>query len=315
LTRGAKNLAQQTEAKIAGEIDGRILQYDWKCKLRGLGQETRQRRMYLLKRLVKDGANLDVPETVETVLAVKDYGVATKWLMVNAYHSYCKLFKIEWEPIKVKYQPETPYIPTEEECKIFIAGLSKTCSIFCKILYETGARCGEACKIEWTDINEENGTIAINHPLKGSNARINRVSRECIELLKKLPRKYGKHVFNPNPRGLHGSFQRQRAKIADRLGKPQLRQIHFHTFRHVRATMAIHNCVPLFDVKEDLGHKCIANTEKYVHWNRKLFQEKNDRFNYSSASTDEDAGKLIETGWTFVCNNLGNGHMLFRKAK
>ena len=180
-------------------------------------------------------------------------------------------------------------------------------------MYETGARCGEACKIEWTDINEERCTIAINHPLKGSSARVNKVSRECIDLLKRLPRKYGNYVFNPNPRGLHGSFQRQRLKLADRLGKPQFLKIHFHTWRHVRGTMDVHNHIPLFEVKENLGHKCISNTEKYVHWNRQLYQEKNDRYHFAAVSTIDEAGKLIENGYEFVTDM--DGMKLFRKPK
>jgi Protein of unknown function DUF262 len=36
---------------------------------------------------------------------------------------------------------------------------------------------------------------------------------------------------------------------------------------------------------------------------------------HTHVTTDEDAGKLIEEGWTHVCNNPSNGHMLFRKPK
>lgn len=158
--------------------------------------------------------------------------------------------------------------------------------VFCRVLFETGARRGEACKMEWIDINEEECTIAISHPEKGSNARVNRVSRECIDLLKRLPKRYGNYVFSPMSGAYDGSFCRQRKRIAEKSGKPQFLRIHFHTFRHVRGTLDIHNNISLFEVKENLGHRCVANTEKYVHWSRQLYHETNDRYHFASVSTD-----------------------------
>jgi hypothetical protein len=100
----AKNLNTATEAKtVVGEastLDPRITQYEWKCKKRGLKQNTVDLRKYHLNKLVNDGADLSSPDSVETVLATKDYPTATKWLVVNAYRSYTKMFNIQWEPIR-----------------------------------------------------------------------------------------------------------------------------------------------------------------------------------------------------------------------
>jgi integrase len=321
ILQDAKNLSTVKEKQtFAGEqttqhdtIDARILQYEWKCKMRGLAPETILKRKQHLSRLVRDGADLDNCESVETTLTTADYKTPTKWLLVNAYRSYCKMFAIQWEPIRVKYQPKVPYIPTEEECKIFIAGLSKTLAIFCKTLFETGARRGELTKLEWQDIDGENCTISINHPEKGSNARTVKVSRECTDLLYSLQKKYGTYVFNPRTRSIDGSFQRQRARLAAKLQKPQFLKIHFHTFRHVRGTLDVHNHVPLFEVKERLGHKFIGNTEKYVHWNRQLYHDRNDRYYFAAVSTVEEAQKLIETGYEYVTDM--QELKLFRKPR
>lgn len=311
----AKNLDATELKTVAGEkdVDARILQYEWKCKKRNLAPETISKRKQHLTRLVQDGADLDDPETIETVLATGDYKTPTKWLLVNAYRSYCKMFNIQWEAIKVKYQPKTPYMPTEEECKTFIAGMPKTLSIFCRVLFETGARRGELAKLDWTDINEENCTVTISQPEKGSNPRTIKVPRECIDLLLTLPKKHGTYVFNPRPTSMDSSFNKQRRKLAAKLQKPQLLKIHFHTFRHVRGTLDIHNHVPLFEVKERLGHKYIGNTEKYVHWNRQLYHERNDRYYFAAVSTVEDAQNLIETGYEYVTDM--EGMKLFRKPK
>ena len=314
---GAKNLNTATTEKAAGEektqVDARIIQYEWKCKKRQLSPDTISKRIRYLTRLLKDGADLDNPESVEITLATHEYPTPTKWLLVHAYRSYCKAFCIQWEPVRIKYQPQMPYIPTEEECKLFIAALPKVLGVFCRALFETGARRGEMAKLEWTDIDAENCTVAITHPEKGSNPRANKVSRECIDLLMSLPKRNGIHVFNPRPTGYDPNFNRQRTKIAAKLQKPQLLKIHFHTFRHVRGTLDIHNHVPLFEVKERLGHKYISNTEKYVHWNRQLYNEKSDRYYFAAVSTIEQAQKLIETGYEYVTDL--EGMKLFRKAK
>jgi integrase len=101
--------------------------------------------------------------------------------------------------------------------------------------------------------------------------------------------------------------------MADKLGKPQFLKIHFHTFRHVRGTSDVHNHVPLYEVKENLGHKSISNTEKYVHWNRQLYQERNDRYHFAAVSTVDAVGKLVEVGWEYVTDM--EGLKLFRKPK
>ena len=74
-----------------------------------------------------------------------------------------------------------------------------------------------------------------------------------------------------------------------------------------------HNHKPLFVVKENLGHKCSTNTEKYVHWNRKFYQEKNDRYHFAAVSTIDRARELIENGYKFVTDT--DGMKLFRKPK
>jgi integrase len=312
-------LESTTEQTVVGEVstlDPRITQYEWKCKKRGLQQNTIDLRKYHLNKLVKDGADLNNPDNVEEVLATKEYPTATKWLLVNTYRSYTKMFNIQWEPIRIKYQPKIPWLPTQEDCLIFIGALTKTLSIFCRVLYETGARRGEACKIEWGDIDAERHTIAINHPEKGSNPRVLRVSKDCIDLVNGMhKRKNDSYVFNPNPNAYGTSFYRRRRKIADINGKPQFLKIHFHTFRHVRGTLDVRDGVPLLEVKERLGHRYIANTEKYVHWKSQYYHEEDNKFYSASVSTDEEADKLIENGWKWELTNPNTGRMHFKKPR
>lgn len=316
-----KNLDTATQTQsVAGEleteqkkIDPRILQYEWKCRKRQLAEATIYHRKLILARLIEIGGNLDDPETIETVMATHNLPISIKWHMVNFYKSYCKTFNIIWEPPKIKYQPKMPYMPTETEAKTFISALPKTLMVLCRTLFETGCRIGEAVKIEWADINQEIYTIAISHPEKGSNPRVNRVSRELIDLIMSMSKKHGNSIFDPSPRAYDGHFQRARAKLAAKWQHPNINKIHFQTFRHLRGTLDVHNHVPLFEVKTRLGHKCISNTEKYVHWNQQLYHERNDRYNFAAASTIEQVQPLIENGFEYVCDL--EGMKLFRKPK
>lgn len=187
--------------------------------------------------------------------------------------------------------------------------------VFCRLLYETGARGGEAVKIEWQHINRENYTIHIAYPEKGSNERTVKVSRELINQIDSLPRKYGVHIFNPKLNTLRSSFMTQRKRISQKFDMPELEKIHMHTFRHIRGTFDVLNGVPLYEVKDKLGHKCITNTDKYVHWSKELCPERDDKYYTQSVATDEEADKLIEAGWQFVCVNPKSQRMHFRKAK
>jgi hypothetical protein len=163
----AKNMNPETETKtVSGDMtqqlkmkDARIAQYAWKCKLKGLQENTIERRSYILQKLVNDGADLNEPTTVETVLAVKNYPTPTKWLMVHTYRSYCKAYHIDWEPVRVKYKPKMPYIATQQECMIFFAAMPRKLMVFCRLLFETGCRSGEAVQMEWQDISAARASL------------------------------------------------------------------------------------------------------------------------------------------------------------
>lgn len=169
--------------------------------------------------------------------------------------------------------------------------------------------------MEWQDISTENLTARIAHPEKGGNERVVKVSRELMQMIDGLPRKYGTHVFNPRLNTWRSCFETYRKKIAAKFNKPEWELLHFHSFRHIRGTLDIMNGIDIYEVKDKLGHTCISNTDKYVHWAKQLRPERDDRYYTKSVATDEEADNLIESGWTFVCINPNTQRMHFRKAK
>jgi len=142
--REAKNLATATEIKT---VAGDIVDFARKQKKRGLAESTIKNRVQALSALVHKGARLQEPDSVETVLATEAFPAATKINLVRNYHAYCQMYGIPWKPIKVRYESPEPFIPMEQEIDQLIAGCGKSTATFLQVLKDTGARSGEASKI------------------------------------------------------------------------------------------------------------------------------------------------------------------------
>ncbi|MCD6243234.1 site-specific integrase, partial [Candidatus Bathyarchaeota archaeon] len=65
--------------------------------------------------------------------------------------------------------------------------------------------------------------------------------------------------------------------------------------------------------KELLGHKNIQNTLIYITIDKAIFQNTTEEFHVKTAKTVEEACKLIEVGFEYVCEI--NGVKIFRKRK
>lgn len=286
------------------------LEYAWKLKKRGLADTTITARTYRLKVLIRKGANLYSPDSVETILATEQLTQGNKLLYIMAYNSFCKTMDISWIPIKVRYEPKQPFIPLEREIDQLIAGCGKKTATFLQTLKETGARCGEVAKLTWTDVNEENNTIAINKPEKNSNSRTLKVSSKLIAMLNAMP-KNKKFIFDTKVGSMGIVFARQRNKLSRTLQNPRLKQIHFHTLRHWKATIEYHRTRDIIFVQNLLGHKKIDNTMIYTH----LIDFQNDEYYVKHAKNLEEESKLLESGFEFVRFSIENNVAIYRKRK
>jgi integrase len=99
-----------------------------------------------------------------------------------------------------------------------------------------------------------------------------------------------KGVFSKSLRTVRRLFQQQRARLAKKLQNPRLLQIHFHTFRHWKATMLYHQTKGILYAMNFLGHRNIKNTLLYVQLEGALFK-----------GNDE-----------YICKAAGKGMMLKR---
>jgi integrase len=104
-----------------------------------------------------------------------------------------------------------------------------------------------------------------------------------------------------------------RNHAARKLGNPRLKAISFHVIRHWKSTMEYHKTKDILHVKSLLGHKNIQNTMIYINLERALFREQNNEFTVRAVSSMEEACKLLEVGFEYVCTH--QGFMLLRKRK
>lgn len=181
--------------------------------------------------------------------------------------AYTLLLKTEgkkWDPPSYHVTRKIPFIPSEKELDQLIAACGRKTATFLQLLKEIGARRGEICDLQWTDVDFERHTVTINNPEKHGNPRITRISGKLEGMLNMLQKK-SKYVFGTNSRSTRSSvFYAQRKHIARKLQNPRLLKIGFHTFRHWKATMLYHQTKDIVYVQQFLGHKRIDNTLLYV---------------------------------------------------
>jgi len=231
----------------------------------------------------------------------------------DAYTAFLRMNGGTWDPPRYQVAQKLPFIPTEAELDALIAGCGPKTATFLQLLKETAMRAGEANRLKWTDIDFVSRTVRVT-PEKGSKARIFKLSNKLLNMLMRLKEKSDSElVFSKSLRTRRKLFYKQRATLARNLQNPRLLQIHFHTFRHWKATMLYHQTKDILYVMQFLGHRNIKNTLIYIQLEESLFKDQNEEFICKVATTVEEAKILIEAGFEYVCDF--NGAKMFRKRK
>jgi integrase len=181
--------------------------------------------------LRKLAANTDLaPENVKEYLAkTNGWSDSSKSLCVVIYTTFLKFMNLSWQAPKYKPAEKVPFVPTEADIDQLIAGSGRILSTFLQFLKETGARCGEAAWVKWSDVDFERKIVRIT-PEKGSKPRILPISRKLIDMINNHPRKTGKVWATLH--SLKFNFYKTRKSLAFKLQNPRLKQISLHTFRH-----------------------------------------------------------------------------------
>lgn len=316
LTEESKNLTEVTRQEPAQregttqtlDIKGKIVEFLWHLKKEAYSPRTIEVYGKRLRQLADD-CDISNPEYVKEYVANKQtWNNSTKLLTVEVYKTFANFTNIPFKPPKYRQEEKIPFIPTEKELDALIAGSGKKTSSLLQLLKETGMRIGEAKNLTWTEIDLENLQITLNHPEKNGKPRVFKISPKLSAMLNALS-KDKEGPFRSCQTNLYRNFESQRKQLANKLQNPRLLRITFHTFRHWKATMEYHKTKDILHVMQLLGHRNIKSTLVYTQ----LVNFESDDYHSATAGTVEEARKLVETGFEYVCTH--NDIMLFRKRK
>jgi integrase len=263
---------------------------------------------YLLRRLVKCGANLLDPENAKAIIAKQPWKDSVKMLAVYAYDAFAKMENIPWTPPKYRQQESLPFVPDEKELDQLIAACkSKRMAAFLQTLKETFADPGEVLKLKWIDIS--GNIITINKPVKGHLPGQIEVTNKLIAMLNALP-KTSDRIFPVRYDSIVQCFRLLRKRTAQTLQNPRLLSVSFKSFRHFGGSWLAHYTHGnVLTVKKMLRHKRIENTMKYIH----MIQFKDEDYDVAVATTVEEVKQLASAG--FEKFDEMNGIHVFRRPK
>jgi integrase len=135
-----------------------------------------------------------------------------------------------------------------------------------RFLLATGMRLSEACRLRWSDLNEQDKTITIRdrkHPTEkiGNDMVVpllNATGFDAFEILMRQPRG-GKYVFNFQPHTVSSIFPRALARIEG------IEDLHLHDLRHEAITRLFKAGYRIEQVALVSGHRDWAMLKRYTH--------------------------------------------------
>lgn len=161
--------------------------------------------------------------------------------------------------------------------------------------------------LKWIDFDviDKNDRVT---PEKSSDPRLLKILNKLIAMLNTFQRN-NEYVFKTSLlRHFVDGFRQQRKRVTQKLKNLRMNQISFKKLRHFKATLEYHKTKDILHVMRILGHKRLQNTLVYTH----LVDFTNDEYVSKAAKTAEEASKLVEAGFEYVCTTPDDS-MLFKK--
>lgn len=157
--------------------------------------------------------------------------------------------------------------------------LLETLQMSSQTLYEmsvlslmTGMRAGEILSLKWGDVDLESGTInlQVNQGTIKRAARPIWLNDEAVKILMGKKRGESSGLVFPSLAGNRRvKIQRSFRDVVNRIGlndgvTDRRDKVTFHTLRHTFASWLAMDGVPLYTIKELMGHSTIAMSERYA---------------------------------------------------
>ena len=204
------------------------------------------------------------------------YDQGRRWQTVNGDYSAMQKFYVhvldqKWNvdhlPRPRKEHSLPAVLSGEEVQKLINAGCTYKHQIFMALLYGTGLRLSEALGLELTHIDGHRQQIRV---VKGKGAKDRYVALpQCLlELLRNYYRVYHpqRYLFNGKHKGTQWAQRSaQHAVEQARLQAGIGRTVSPHVLRHCYATHHLEKGTNLVYLKEQMGHKNLKTTARYIH--------------------------------------------------
>ena len=259
-------------------------------------------------------ADLNKPKEVKKAIANLETSDSYKRNLCFAYKLYCKYYKIQWEQPTYYQEPKPIRLPTTAQIDQLIANSGNVMTVKLTLSKETGLRPIEVCRLKVKDI-DLNQRIVYPTTAKHGASRTLKISTSLTEILRTH---IDKHKLNPTDKLFKGDsanygkhYRLHRNQLAERLHKPELKNIRLYDFRHYFATRLYNKTRDILLVKQQLGHRKIETTLVYTQL---LNINEDEEYTCKATTNDKEAQDLIENGFEHHLTTP-NGLMLFRKRK
>ena len=279
-----------------------------KLKGSGLAESTLRRVSYELSRMAKH-CDLDNTDDVKSYIADMKGANSYRDVFVKTYSYYVRLNDLVWERPQFRSERRLPRIPTKEALMNVISASSKKYAVIFKILMETGVMPRELANVSLRDIDLDRGILSVQG-LKGHTSRNFKLKSDTLACLREYLYRIRDETLFPDSKWMGKIWRRLRRRVAEKLGDPSFKSIRLYDLRHFYATNLYHKSKGILLVKQQLGHKKIETTLIY---NQLVSFGEEDEFYSATARTVDEAAKLVEQGFDYICDF--DAVKLFRKRK
>ena len=146
--------------------------------------------------MAREGVNLDDPDAVKEYIAAKESSNGYKEALCDAYSRYLRYNGLTWWRPRYERDDQPPYVPTEEEINVLIAGAGKKYSLLLSLIRDTGMRPIEVerVRVRWLDL--QRGSINVQ-TAKHGKGRTLELKPQTLAMLKEY---IGTHDLGLNDR-------------------------------------------------------------------------------------------------------------------
>ena len=157
-----------------------------------------------------------------------------------------------------------------------------------ELIYYTGMRRSEPLKLKWSDYNRQERCLTLRDAKSGRDEK-KMLSTSSIEIIERQRGKSKVYIFEHAHEAVKASYLSYHARrMADMAGLPRdYRPL--HSLRHNVGTVMAMSGVPLAVIKEQMNHKNIETTQRYIDIADSAVQEHVDKL---ESGLKKSSGKM-----------------------